>query len=190
MAATSTEQLARMLLPVVAREGVYTIGAFPADQVPTIDKTMHCCFILNTGPRGQPGEHWLAFFYNHCDETLEYFDSHGMTLDTYGVVYEPLRSRGLITLCAPANSAGCLQSDEPLVCGHYSIAFLYWRTNYVSAPPTRFSISLATAYSTPLQRDRYVLKIVRDLLTRGNCCADMLTRSNCSQSCTCVANRR
>jgi hypothetical protein len=190
MAATSTEQLACMLQSLVAREGVSAIGVFPADQVPAIDKTMHCCFILNTEPRGQPGEHWLAFFYNHYNDTLEYFDSYGMTLDTYDVVYEFLRSRGLASQCTPANSAGCLQSDESLVCGHYCIAFLYWRAKYISAPPTRFSISLATAYSTPLQRDRRVLKIVRDLLSRGSCCTDMLTRSNCSQSCTCVANRR
>ena len=190
MAATSTEQLACMLQSLVAREGVSTIGVFPADQVPTIDKTMHCCFILNTEPRGQPGEHWLAFFYNQHTNTLEYFDSYGMALETYDVVYESLRSRELTLQCIPANSVGYLQSVESFVCGQYCIAFLYWRAKYISAPPTRFSISLAAVHSTALQRDKYILKLVRDLLSRSSCCTDMLTRSDCHQSCTCVANRR
>jgi hypothetical protein len=190
MAATSTEQLACMLQSLVAREGVCAIGVFPADQVPAIDKTMHCCFILNTEPRGQPGEHWLAFFYNHYADSLEYFDSYGMAVETYGIVYESLRSCGLASLCTPANIVGCLQSDVSFVCGHYCIAFLYWRAKYISAPPTHFSISLATAHSTALQRDKRVLKIVRDLLTRSNCCTDMLARSDCSQSCMCAASRR
>ena len=190
MAATSTEQLACMLQSLVAREGVSALGVFPADQVPAIDRAMHCCFILNTEPRGLPGEHWLAFFYNHYADTLEYFDSYGMGLETYDVVYEALRSRGLIALCTPANSVGCLQSDVSFVCGHYCIAFLYWRAKNISAPPTHFSISLAKAHYTAIQRDKYIVKIVRDLLRRGNCCVDMLTRSDCSQSCTCIAKER
>ena len=190
MAATSTEQLACMLQSLVAREGVSALGVFPADQVPAIDRAMHCCFILNTDPRGLPGEHWLAFFYNHYVDKLEYFDSYGMGLEAYGDVYDSLHSRGLTAMCTPANSIGCLQSDVSLVCGHYCIAFLHWRAKNISAPPAHFSISLATAYSTAIQRDKYALKIVRDLLLRGNCCVDMLERSECSQSCTCVASRR
>jgi hypothetical protein len=161
-----------------------------AKVAPAIDKTVHCCFILNTEPCGQAGEHWLAFFCNHYADTLEYFDSYGMAIETYTVVHECLRSCGLASLCTPASSVGCLQSDVSSVCGHYCIAFLYWRAKYTSAPLTRFSISLATAHSPALQRDKHVLKIVRDLLSRSNCCTDTLTRSHCSQACTCAATRR
>jgi hypothetical protein len=190
MAATSTEQLACMLQSLVAREGVSALGVFPADQVPVIDRNMHCCFILNTEPRVLPGEHWLAFFYNYYTGALEYFDSYGMGLEVYGDVYDSLHSHGLTALCTPANSVGCLQSDLSLVCGHYCIAFLYWRAKNISRPPTHFSVTLVTAHHTAIQRDRHVVKIVRDLLRRGNCCIDMLTRSDCSQSCTCTASER
>jgi hypothetical protein len=77
MAETSAEQLTCMLQSLVTREGVSAIGVFAADQAPAIDKTMHWCFILNTEPRGQPGEHRLAFLYSDYHDTLENFDSHG-----------------------------------------------------------------------------------------------------------------
>ena len=179
-----------MLQSLVAREGVSALGVFPADQVPALDRDMHCCFILNTVPRGLPGEHWLAFFYNHYVDKLEYFDSYAMDLEAYGDVYDSLDSRGLTAMCTPANCMGCLQSDASLVCGHYCITFLHWRANIISALPAHFSISLATAYSTAIQRDKYALKIASDLLLRGNCCVDMLERSECSQSRTCMASRR
>jgi hypothetical protein len=187
MAATSTEQLACMLHSLVARDGVVALGVFPADQIPAIDRTMHCCFILNTEPRGLPGEHWLAFFYNHYTDKLEYFDSYGMPLEAYADVHKSMHSSGFVELCTPANTVGSLQSDVSLVCGHYCVVFLYWRAKNVSAPPAYFCTSLATVHKTAMQRDMNVLKIVRDLLRRGNCCIDMLTRSHCSQSCTCGA---
>ena len=190
MAATSTEQLACMLQSLVAREGVSALGVFPADQIPDIDRTMHCCFILNTESRGLPGEHWLAFFFNHYADMLEYFDSYGMALETYADVHKSLCAHGLASLCTPANIMGSLQSDVSLVCGHYCIAFLCWRANNTSAPLAHFSVSLARRYHIAIQRDKHVVKIVRDLLRRGNCCIDMLERSDCSQSCTCAVKER
>ena len=190
MAATSTEQLACMLQSLVARENVSALGVFPADRIPAIDRSTHCCFILNTEPHGKPGQHWLAFFYNHHGNALEYFDSYGMELATYADVYESMCTCGLIALCTPANSVRWLQSASSFVCGHYCIAFLHWRAKNTHAPPTHFSISLATAHSTAIQRDKYVVKIVRDLIQRANCCVDMLTRRDCSQSCTCTAKEQ
>ena len=177
-----------MLKSVVAHRGdVSVLGVMPADQVPDIDRTKHCCFILNTESRGLPGVHWLAFFFNHRADTLEYFDSYGMTLETYVEVHKSLSAHGLAQLCTPANIMGSLQSDVSLVCGHYCIAFLCWRAKNTTASPTRFSVALAMSYRTSIQRDKHVVKIVRDLLRRGNCCIDMLERSDCSQSCTCAA---
>jgi hypothetical protein len=119
MAATTTEYLACMLQSLVAREGVSALGVFPAYQMPSINRTMHCCFILNTEPSGMPGEHWLAFFFGHHSNTLEYFDSYGMALDTYANVHKSLSDYGLASPCTPANIMGSLQSDVSLVCGHY-----------------------------------------------------------------------
>jgi hypothetical protein len=190
MSATTTEQLTCMLQSLAVREGVSALGVFPADQVPDIDRTTHCCFIVNTEPRGLPGEHWLAFFFNHDSDTLEYFDSYGMVIETYADVHKSLCAQGIAPLCRPANTMGSLQSDVSLVCGHYCIAFLCWRVKNTSAPSTHFSVALALTYRTAIQRDKNVVKMVRDLLYRGNCCIDMLEHTNCSQSCTCAANER
>jgi hypothetical protein len=176
-----------MLQGVVACEGVSALGVFPAEQVPTIDRTSHCCCILNTDARGLPGEHWLAFFYNHQTGVLEYFDSYGMQIVTYDDVHSSLLSCGLVALCTPANSIGCLQSDMSLVCGHYCIAFLYWRSKNIHTAPTHFSICLTQAHNTAAGRNKYTVKFVRDLVHRGNCCTDMLERTQCSQCCVCSA---
>jgi hypothetical protein len=179
-----------MLRSAVACEGVSALGVFFADQVPIINRSSHCCFILNTEPAGHPGEHWLAFFYNQYDDTLEYFDSYGMTIATYYFVYASLRSCGLIAFCTPASSVGCLQSDTSFVCGRYCIAFLYWRTKNIHTSLTRFGICLIRMHNTAAERDKYVVKLARDLLHRGNCCIGMLSRNDCSQSCVCSAKYR
>jgi hypothetical protein len=148
MAATTTEQLSCMHHSVVSCEGVSVLGVFPADQVPTIGRSSHCCFILNTEARGHSGEHWLAFFYNHYRDALEYFDSYGMALETYDSMYASLHSCGLIAFCTPANSIGCLQSAMSFVCGHYCIAFLYWRSKNICTTPTHFIICVARVHNT------------------------------------------
>jgi hypothetical protein len=187
MAATSTEQLSSMLQSLVACEGVRALGVFPADQVTAIDRTSHCCFILNAEARGWPGEHWLAFFYNHHTNALEYFDSYGMPLATFDVVHATLHSCGLIVLYTPVNNIRCLQSGISFVCGHYCIAFLCWRTRNIHPTPTHFSIWLTGTYNSAADRDKYIVKLVRDLVYRGNCCTDMLERTHYSQSCVCSA---
>ncbi len=55
----------------------FFIGTFARDELPS-KINFPCCLVLNTSPRSEPGEHWLALFYDkfgNCD----YFDSNGMS---------------------------------------------------------------------------------------------------------------
>jgi hypothetical protein len=159
-------------------------------QIPDIDRNAHCCYILNTEPRGLPGGRWLAFFFNHHANTLEYFDSYGMALGTYANAHKSLHGHGLTSLHIQANIYGSLQSDISLVCGHYCMAYLCWRSNNTRAPTIQFSISLARRYRIAIQPDKYVVEVARDLRRPGNCCVHMLERSDCSQACSCAAKQR
>ena len=39
------------------------LGVFARDELP-LNLDYPCCFVCNTAPRSNAGEHWLAFFYN------------------------------------------------------------------------------------------------------------------------------
>jgi len=54
----------------------YYLGTFAADTIPT-KPTPLTCFVSNTDPQTQPGEHWVAFFINQWGHTF-YFDSYGI----------------------------------------------------------------------------------------------------------------
>jgi hypothetical protein len=205
MAELNTEQLECMLTSLVSNCGsVSVLGVFPADRIPLkvlidvegmrtlyacVDNTklpddMHYCFVLNTHPHDQPGEHWLAFFYNCNTHMLEYFDSFGMALSLYAAVYSALDSCNLATLASPVNTLGMLQSTLTTVCGHYCVVFLYWRAKHCTEPATLFSLSVA-ARGSPTYRDKYIVQRLHTLLSQRSCLYDMLARSAQSQACTC-----
>ena len=60
------------------------LGAIAADEIPLLLKKIkprsRGCFIINNDPRGQPGEHWRAVFFDARPDTpspsMEFFDSY------------------------------------------------------------------------------------------------------------------
>jgi len=205
MAELRTEQLECMLKCVIpSSRTVVVLGVFPADRVPlevitdvngvctlrsrvndtTLPTNVNYCFILNTDPYGQPGMHWLGFFYNCSTNTLEYFDSFGMPLASYAAVHAALDICNLSVVCIAVNVRGMLQSVVSTVCGQYCVVFLYWRVRHSTCPQSQFTLSLATL-PTCTQRDKYIVHQLRMLLIRAGCCGGTLPRSACSQTCTC-----
>jgi hypothetical protein len=98
----------------------FFLGVFARDELPL---QMHypSCFVLNTAPRNNAGEHWLAFYYDkngHCD----FFDSYGMPPANFDLE---------IFLNESANSwkynKQRIQGSSAL-CGHYCILFLLFRS--------------------------------------------------------------
>ena len=216
MAALRTEQL-ECLLDCVLPNTVRTLGVFPANCIPlhrdpssgilsTSSSTEcnqefqphsnignHYCFILNTHPKDEPGEHWLAFLFNTNTNRLEYFDSFGFPLSMYTHVYEAMSSCNVLSSCVRVNTLGMLQSTSSTVCGHYCIAELYWRAKHMDASVDRFAHILISTNATPLERDKFVVERLRTITSKHPCCATQLfgkravtdTATRVSQSCCC-----
>ena len=209
MAVLNTHQLECMLTSLITNSGsVLVLGVFPADRIPLklvdsfgnskgvlcscVDDTrladnVHYCFILNTDAHNKPGRHWLAFFYNHVTDKLEYFDSFGIAAPMYVEVYASLKACGLADSIQDVNASVMLQSVLSSICGQYCVLFLYWRAKYCNKPPTLFGRSLAQ-YSNAVQRDKYVVQHLRTLLSRSTCHCDLSTHTTCLQTCTCYAH--
>jgi hypothetical protein len=213
MAALLTEQL-ECLLDCTVHGSVCVVGVFPADRVPLqysadskrftlhnsirphadFDKYKYYCFILNTHPSSAPGEHWLAFFFNGHTRKLEYFDSFGFQLVAYPDVHAGLSCRELMPLCSPANNVGMLQSLRSTVCGHYCVAFLFWRSRHIHANAGYFARCIKSSHAVAERRDKLTVELLREVTIRHPCCAVQLfgfassrtTRSSpVSQTCCC-----
>ena len=51
-------------------------GVFSSDELPEVIKSFPCGFVVNTDPSGEPGTHWVAFYFP-TDREAEFFDSFG-----------------------------------------------------------------------------------------------------------------
>ena len=54
----------------------YFLGTFPSDECPA-EATPLTCFVSNTHPHTQPGQHWIAF-YVRSDGVVYYFDPYDL----------------------------------------------------------------------------------------------------------------
>ena len=79
------------------------------------------CFILNTQPRSEEGEHWLTFFFDR-HENCYFFDSFGNKPSFYGLNNYVLANSKKWTF-----NLKQLQGFEPH-CGVYCIFFLLFIT--------------------------------------------------------------
>jgi hypothetical protein len=156
--------LMRKLIP----SAVAVLGTFPADKVPSTSlvEQQPSCFVLNTHPEGQPGEHWLAFYYDGRG-TLEYFDSYGMPLEVHAHVHRAIASCGLLSMCKRAN-VEMLQSSVTAACGQYCVLFLYWRAKHMLAPVSQFAdwVKLCGSASVAVDRDVFVVRQLGRLVAR------------------------
>ena len=59
------------------------LGVFARDELPKRVK-YPSCFILNTQPRSQEGEHWLAIYFDH-KRNCYFFDSYGNSPKYFGL---------------------------------------------------------------------------------------------------------
>ena len=59
------------------------LGVFARDELP-IHVKYPSCLILNTDKRNEPGEHWLAIYYDE-NKNAEFFDSYGNSPDFYNL---------------------------------------------------------------------------------------------------------
>lgn len=124
------------------------LGVFPSDGIPKLENLLYhspsskilnpiysysssynfangC--ILNTDPSSQPGEHWVAFFFqasSPLSPMFEFFDSYGNPPSYYSF---PFLKQMLDQMYYNTEK---LQSINSNVCGQYCILYLYYRYLY------------------------------------------------------------
>lgn len=101
------------------------LGVFARDELPTKLK-YPSFFILNTHSRSQPGEHWLAIFYDKIGRA-EFFDSYGQSPEFYG-----LKKYLDTTSTNWTYNKKCLQSFFSNYCGLYCLFYLYQKSKGIS----------------------------------------------------------
>jgi len=219
MAALTTEQLECMLNCVVDNSS-RALGVFPANCIPIrceasrrtcirsnlataterhpqLDENHNYCFVLNTDLNDSPGEHWLAFFFSGTTHKLEYFDSFGFPISMYPHVHAALDSCGLTQICVRVNTLGMLHATTSTVCGHYCVAFLYWRAKqHPNAPIDCFARMTMSTHHDAEQRDRRVVQLLHTITSKHPCCATQLAALGNTGSCvsrfsqTCCCRKR
>jgi len=191
MVALVTEQLACML-KCVLHPDTESLGVFPADRLPLrvddsnmlwiVDKYVDdkpsfgiempldqkYAFIVNTDRHDQPGQHWLAFMYNASLDAIDFFDSFGMQLDLYANVYASLMRNNILKRVTVANKFD-LQNVTSFVCGQYALSFLAWRSKHLRVDSRLFSFDIRSRFSSPSQRDVYIVQHVDHLTTSAHC---------------------
>lgn len=98
---------------------IYT-GSFALDELPKQPK-YPSALIVNTEPRNQPGEHWLALYYSKSG-VCDFFDSYGQPPSFYN-----LESYIDSTSNIWNWNKRRLQGDSNY-CGYYAILFLLYRS--------------------------------------------------------------
>lgn len=95
------------------------IGVFPRDRLPL--RTIYpSCLVLNTHEAHQPGEHWLAIYYDK-DGFADFFDSFGLPPSHYKL--EPYLIK---TSTSWQHNSLALQSFSNY-CGYFCILFILFR---------------------------------------------------------------
>lgn len=164
------EQLLQVLKKHVA-PFCNVLGVFPKDKLPprnSITRYPACC-IMNTDKAGQPGEHWVAYWFDSSN-ACEFFDSYGLAPSAFGFSHT----------CTHYNTK-CIQSYDSNVCGHYCLYYLIRKSRGHSL----HYITLPFDSSTPLWNDSQVLKSMSNYLTcmyECSSCAQVCISRNCSLS--------
>lgn len=119
----------------------YFRGVHAADKLPTLISEIHkkhrnqpACFISNTQPSHEPGEHWVAFYIPRGQGSIEFFDSFGFHnkksfLQTmyFRDFIEKLKNEvGKSVIKLKANIYR-IQDEHSTLCGQYCCVYLVFR---------------------------------------------------------------
>jgi hypothetical protein len=95
----------------------YHTGVYAADQLKHIT-AKYFFVVVNSEVSSQPGLHWIAFMKVPGEETLEFFDSMGLSIKFYGHYFSSfIKKHGGLIRYNPNR----IQSDFSDVCGNYCL---------------------------------------------------------------------
>ena len=120
-------------LTLILREDKYTQGVFqgvyPSDKLPTIIfKSYPALFMANVDTSGNPGSHWVAFYFTK-DREGELFYSYGQSPSNYTQTFSTFLDNNSSRWTF--NSV-TLQRVNSKVCGHYCLYFVLFRCRNIS----------------------------------------------------------
>jgi len=173
------------------------LGVWPADHLPkasslcNFTKQKRCCygmkcFIANTDPARQPGEHWVAFVcYANRPSVVEFFDSYGYPISYYKELATGCEQAGYFDdACSVVSvNARTLQHAQSVVCGHYCLLFLYLCARVATSASNKLSamqyLVMLThppsgGSSDRAARDELVHQSLRELVRRSDTLAPAL----------------
>lgn len=99
-------------------------GVFPRDELP-LCLPVPSAIIVNTQKSYEPGEHWLAFYFD-IDGTGEFFDSSGKSPQSYPDLYNFLIQQSDSSISWPSIQVQGFGSSS---CGQHCVYYLcnrYW----------------------------------------------------------------
>lgn len=100
-------------------------GVFSLDEHWPSPVPLPACYVINSGTKTGPGEHWLAFYID-SDRSCDYFDSMGTA--PIKPIYKWLNAH-----CTVVHyNKNWLQSPTSDACGAYAVYFLLKRSRGAS----------------------------------------------------------
>ena len=126
------------------------LGTFSADQIPQTVKSFPICFIANSKPKQEAGEHWIAFFIDGTRRGF-FFDSFGKPPQYYNENFKTFFVNNCTTyMCNTVQ----IQNHFSTVCGHYAIYFILMKCRNAS-----FSEAISI-FTLDYQKNDYLVKNV------------------------------
>ena len=96
-------------------------GTIPCDGLPRHPKKK-ACYIVNTDPAGQPGQHWIALWLEN--NVCEVMDSYGLPLEWYRTTRPLIDWITTLEKGHWVTNGTSLQGLHSYACGHYCLAYL------------------------------------------------------------------
>jgi hypothetical protein len=166
------------ILPRALDKSARFMGVFAADEAPAWSSLQpRSCYVMNTDPGDQEGEHWLAV-YKPTDGPPELFDSFALPLTRYKSVPALADAPPGLRITPRA-----LQSPFSYVCGHYCVYYLYYRTRgstldrivrFLASRPSRDTIVREFVKRLRSQTGGRATYSMRNRPARIQCCCSLL----------------
>ena len=95
-------------------------GVFARDELPN-DGVYPSCLVVNTHSSREPGEHWLAIFYDK-NGVCEFFDSYGRNPAAYRLASYLRKTSRTVTW-----NRICFQPIDSNACGYFCFLYLMFK---------------------------------------------------------------
>lgn len=135
----------------------------PCDKLTSLNILSYPFMVcMNTDDSTKPGAHWIGLYIARHGAELEMFDSYGLPFDVYPKYIRDFAIRNDLRI---VQTRKMLQSPFTKVCGHYVVAYMFYRLRGCSRASyyARFSNDL-------FKNDKLVYYIVNKIFIKRISC--------------------